>query len=75
MMIEPDFKVDPAKIDARLAEQEAEAVVLERVAESLETLADDKRREASRLRGQNLALLETARKHGYPESPDSGSDQ
>jgi hypothetical protein len=74
-MLDPSFKVDPAKIDAAIAEREAEAVTLEIVAESLETLADDKRREASRLRGQNVALLKTAREHGYPGSPDSGSDQ
>ena len=73
-MTDPDFKVDPAKIDARLAQHEAEEATLDRVAESLEMLADDKRREASRLRGQNIALLKTARKHGYPASPNSETE-
>lgn len=62
-----EFVVDPAKIDARLAEYEALAQREDEIAEALEGLADDKRREASRLRGQNAALLETALKYGYPE--------
>lgn len=65
-----EFRVDPAKIDARLAEYEAEATILDRMADLLDETADEKRREASRLRAQNSALLETARKHGYPESHD-----
>ncbi len=67
----PDgFKVDPAKIDARIAEYEARAALEESIADALEDLADDKRREASRLRGQNAALLETARQYGYPASAE-----
>jgi hypothetical protein len=65
--------VDAAKVDARVAEFEAEAVSHEQTAERLEQWADDERREAHRLRGQNVRLLETARQHGYPEPTDSGS--
>jgi hypothetical protein len=70
-MSDTTFSVDPAKIDARVAAHEAEATIHERVAEELITLADEKRREAQRLRNQNAALLATARQHGYPEAEDA----
>ncbi|WP_159600019.1 hypothetical protein [Agromyces humi] len=66
-----DFRVDPAKIDARVAAYEALAVREDEIAEALESLADDKRRKASRLREQNAALLETARKYGYPGADEA----
>lgn len=69
-MAEQVHVVDPAKIDARLASHEAEAVTLERIAEALEEHADEHRREAARLRNQNAALLAAAKKYGYPKEQE-----
>lgn len=63
--VEGDFSFDPVKVEALIAEREAEALTLDRVVESLEGLAKSMRRGATRLRLQNAALLRTAKRHGY----------
>lgn len=64
---DPDFRVDPAMIDARIASREELAQEEDRIAEALEEHADEHRRKAVELRRQNEGLLKTARMYGYPE--------
>lgn len=64
MSVDPNWKPDPAKVAALIAEHDAEVTAQQLLVDKLDELLDQEQRELYRRQARVAQLRETWRKHG-----------